>query len=162
MLLIRILTLPILPFYALVVLIRNWSYDKGVLKSNSFDIPVIGVGNLSVGGTGKTPMVEYIIRLLNQENKVAVISRGYGRKTKGFVFAEKTSTSTDVGDEPLQFKKKFEHINVAVCAKRVKGINNIIKQFPETQTILLDDAFQHRSVTPGISCLLYTSPSPRD
>ena len=112
------------------------------------------MGNLSVGGTGKTPHIEYLILLLKKEFYIATLSRGYGRKTQGFVLSDTQSTAKDIGDEPLQFKKKFSGLRVAVDGNRVRGIKNLLKEFPSLQTILLDDAFQHRAVKPGINIIL--------
>ncbi len=148
------LLFPISLIYSIIVLIRNKCYDWGIFKSTKFNLPVISVGNLSVGGTGKTPHVENIVRLLKPDFNIAVLSRGYKRKTKGFVMATNQSTSLDIGDEPLQIKKKYKKITVAVHENRVKGINEIIKQEPNTEVIILDDAFQHRAVKPSLSILL--------
>ncbi|MBR3390103.1 MAG: tetraacyldisaccharide 4'-kinase, partial [Prevotella sp.] len=149
----------LLPFswlYGIGVRIRNKLFDFNILKSKVYDIPVIAVGNISVGGTGKTPHVEYLIRLLKSQAKVAVLSRGYKRKTKGFVLADENSTVRDIGDEPFQMKRKFPDIYVAVDEKRCDGIERLItdEQTKETDVILLDDAFQHRYVKPGINILL--------
>jgi tetraacyldisaccharide 4'-kinase len=134
--------------------IRNKFFDFGILPSKKFDIPVISVGNLSTGGTGKTPHVEYLIRLLNTEFKVAVLSRGYKRKTSGFILAGENSSAAQIGDEPFQIFNKFNNLIVAVDEKRKRGILNLIKSSPSPDVMLLDDAFQHRYVTPGISILL--------
>jgi tetraacyldisaccharide 4'-kinase len=133
---------------------RNKFYDWGIFSSTKFDFPVISVGNLSMGGTGKTPHVENLIRLLKPDFNVGVLSRGYKRKTSGFLLADENSTSYDIGDEPLQIKHKFKNITVAVDEKRRRGIQNILTQKPETDVIILDDAFQHRAVKPGLSILL--------
>jgi tetraacyldisaccharide 4'-kinase len=130
-------------------------YDTGAKPSASFEIPVISVGNLSVGGTGKTPMVEYLIRLLTPAMNVATLSRGYGRKTKGFRIASTTDSPTSIGDEPFQIYSKFkDKINVTVGEERALAIPNILDEFPDTQIILLDDAFQHRQVKPSFQILL--------
>ena len=153
----RFLLFLLFPFallFGLVAYLRNKCYDWGIFKSTSFDFPVISIGNLSMGGTGKTPHVENLIRLLSVKYNVSMLSRGYKRKSKGFVVAGPDSTSADVGDEPLQVKKKFENITVAVDRDRVRGINKIMEQMPDTDVILLDDAFQHRAVKPGLSILL--------
>jgi tetraacyldisaccharide 4'-kinase len=152
--LLRFLLYPIGLLWGLVMLLRNKLYDWGVLRSVAFDFPVISVGNMSTGGTGKTPHVEYLIRLLSPDFRVACLSRGYKRKTKGFVLADGQSTTHDVGDEALQISKKFKNVVVAVDENRVRGIKEIKKRFPETDVILLDDAFQHRAVKPGLSILL--------
>lgn len=142
--------------YGLGVRFRNQLFDWGVLPAESYPIPVICVGNLAVGGTGKTPHTEYIIRLLKDNYKIAVLSRGYKRKTPGFLLANNQSTSLEIGDEPLQMKRKFPDILVAVDADRRRGIQNLLslpkEQCPEI--ILLDDAFQHRYVTPSLSIIL--------
>lgn len=153
---IRFLVFPFAVLYDLVTTIRNFCYDTGVFKSTSFEIPVIAVGNLSVGGTGKTPQIEYLIRLLESNKKVAVLSRGYKRKTKGFVLLNDSHTAEDVGDEPLQFYKKFannSNISIAVDANRVNGIQRLMT-LVNPDVILLDDAFQHRKVKAGFYVLL--------
>ena len=129
-------------------------YDKEILKSVRYSIPVICVGNITVGGTGKTPHTEYIIKLLKSDYSVAVLSRGYKRKSNGFVFATKESTVDDIGDEPLQIIKKFPDITVAVDSDRKRGIETIMKERPKTDVIIMDDGFQHRSVSPGLSIVL--------
>jgi tetraacyldisaccharide 4'-kinase len=134
--------------------VRNKLYDWNILSSTSFPVKTIVVGNLSVGGTGKSPHIEYLVRLLRDDYKIATLSRGYGRKTKEFIIADGNTTSADIGDEPLQFKRKFADIIVAVDAKRVNGIKEIMKRYPSTKVILLDDAFQHRAVKAGLSIVL--------
>ncbi len=129
-------------------------FDKNILRSASFNFPVICVGNLAVGGTGKTPMTEYLIRLLDGNYNVATLSRGYKRKTKGFAIAEENTTAIDIGDEPMQLHKKFPHVTVAVAEERVVGIPQLLHLKPETQVIILDDAFQHREVNAGLNILL--------
>ena len=151
--LIRFLLFPFAIIYDVVTSLRNFFYDTGIFKSQQFDIPVIAVGNLSVGGTGKTPQVEYLIRLLQEHKKVAVLSRGYKRKTEGFVLINNEHNAKDVGDEPLQFFKKFSKISVAVDANRVNGIQQL-QQLVEPDVILLDDAFQHRKVKASFYVLL--------
>ena len=151
--LIRFLVFPFAVVYDLITRVRNFLFDRNVLKSTSFDIPVIAVGNLSVGGTGKTPQIEYLIRLLQQDFKVAVLSRGYKRKTVGFQLVNKTHTAEDVGDEPLQFFSKYEDIYVAVDANRTNGIHQLLTEV-KPDVILLDDAYQHRKVKAGFYILL--------
>lgn len=151
---IRILLFPLAFLYGLISWFRNKLFDWNILKSRSYDIPIISVGNLCMGGTGKSPHVEYLARLLKQNYEAAILSRGYKRKTKGFVLADKNSTEIQIGDEPLQFYKKFKNQIVAVDANRKRGIKLIREQRPETEVIILDDAFQHRSVKPGLSILL--------
>lgn len=147
----RLLLLPFSVLYGMIVLIRNKLYDAGIFKQTSFDLPVICVGNLVVGGSGKSPVTEYLINLLAGK-RIAVLSRGYGRKTKGYILADQTATSMTIGDEPMQFYRKFPQITVAVCEDRVKGINRLKDTH---DLIILDDAFQHRRVKPGFSILLF-------
>lgn len=151
----RYLLFPFTVIYGGVVTFRNFLFAKNVLKSSEFEVKTISVGNLSTGGTGKTPHIEYLIRLLKNEYKIATLSRGYGRKTGGFEQANDISTHKDVGDEPLQFYNKFkEEVNVYVENKRVTGVIEILAKHPDTEVILLDDAFQHRAIKPGFSVLL--------
>lgn len=138
----------------MIVAIRNFFFDVGILPSKSFERPVISIGNLSVGGTGKTPMVEYIIEILGRRGSIATLSRGYGRSSSGFKIAEEGMTVRDIGDEPFQFFQKYKSVKVAVDANRRRGIKRIIKRFPDTKVVLLDDAYQHRYVSPGLSILL--------
>ena len=156
--LLRIISFPFIPIYYLVTWLRNKCYDIGVFKSKSYDLPVICVGNLSVGGTGKTPMVEYLIKLLKNDSKLATLSRGYKRKTKGFVLADEKATDETIGDEPMQFHNKFDDITVAVDADRQNGISYLIQS--GVNTIILDDAFQHRRVRAGLNILLTTYSNP--
>lgn len=144
----------------MVMAARNKAFDTGVLKSREFAIPTICVGNISVGGTGKTPHIEYIAKLLKDEFRIAVLSRGYGRKSKGYIKADNRSTMQQIGDEPFQIKNKFKDIDVAVCEKRVYGIEQLTKENSELQVILLDDAFQHRHVKTGLNILLIDSNRP--
>lgn len=146
--------LPLSWLYGLGVRLRNYCFDTGILKSRAFNLPVISVGNITVGGTGKTPHVEYLIRLLQDDFHVAVLSRGYKRKTSGFLKADSRSTAHDVGDEPYQMKQKFPDITVAVDANRVNGIEQLMNGDSQLDVVLLDDAFQHRHVKPGINILL--------
>lgn len=150
----RLLLYPLSIIYSILLFIRHKLFDFNILKSKSFDIPVICIGNLSLGGTGKTPHTEYLIRLLSDTMKVAVLSRGYGRKTKGFVLAHEDSTYEDIGDEPMQYFTKFPNIIVAVDEKRADGIKKLINLEEKPDVILLDDAFQHRRVRPGFNILL--------
>lgn len=148
----RWLLLPFSWLYGLIIIIRNWCYDTGVLKSHRFNVPIISVGNLDIGGAGKSPMTEYLVRLLKADYALATLSRGYGRKTHGFLVASSGATATEVGDEPAQFKQKFPEVTVAVCEKRVAGIEQLL---PNHNLIILDDAYQHRAVKPGYSILLF-------
>lgn len=150
----RLLLLPFAWLYGLLMLLRGKFFKWKILPSEYFSIPVISVGNLSYGGTGKTPLVEYMIRLLSEDKYVATLSRGYKRKTRGFVLATKNSLLEEIGDEPLQYKTKFDKIEVAVHERRRKGIKQLMSIFADLDVILLDDAFQHRYVKPGISILL--------
>lgn len=154
-LLAKIFLLPLSKLYGMGVSVRNKMFDWGILKEREFKIPVICVGNLSVGGTGKTPHSEYIIRLLSDKYQIGVLSRGYKRHTKGFVLASPTSSPRDIGDESYQMYHKFgRKVVVAVCEDRVKGIKKMLKLHPELNLIVLDDAFQHRYVKPKVSILL--------
>ncbi len=142
---IRFLLFPFSILYDGITRFRNFLFDKEFLKSNSFDVPIIAVGNLSVGGTGKTPQIEYLIRLLKDQYHVAVLSRGYKRKSKGFLLADENSSVEDIGDEPMQYFKKFAALTVAVDANRSNGIKTLL-EIKKPDVILLDDAFQHRKV----------------
>jgi len=139
-------------------------YENGILKSKEYDIPIISVGNISVGGTGKTPHVEYVIRMLNDDFKTAVLSRGYKRKTRGFRIVEPNDDYTLCGDEPLQVKRKFNDVVVAVCESRTKGVEKLREMYPDLNVIILDDAFQHRRINPGLHMLLinYNYPISKD
>jgi tetraacyldisaccharide 4'-kinase len=162
--LIRILLLPFALLYGIVIGIRNLFYRLGLLKSVRFSLPVISIGNLSVGGAGKTPHIEYLMRWLDQYIEIAVLSRGYGRKTEGFRSVMHDDTAETVGDEPLQFKRKFQNIPIVVSESRALGVPELLKCNPETQVVLLDDAFQHLAVKPGFNILLteFSKPFMRD
>jgi tetraacyldisaccharide 4'-kinase len=134
--------------------LRNKCYDWGILRKTSFNFPVISVGNLSMGGSGKTPHVEYLVRLLKNNFKLATLSRGYGRNTRGFLIASAKSHSKEIGDEPVQFKQKFPDLLVAVDERRVHGIRQLKNKHPEIEVVVLDDAFQHRALKPGLNILL--------
>lgn len=158
---IRALLFPIVPIYYLVTWLRNVFYDTGIKRSKSYDFPVICVGNLSAGGTGKTPMVEYLIRLLKDEKQIATLSRGYGRKTKGFILANNETTADSIGDEPFQFYYKYNNvIQVAVDENRQSGIETLRNLKRQPEVVLLDDAYQHRKVKAGLNILLTTYDSP--
>ncbi len=150
----NIVLAPFTVLYSLITYIRNLLYDIELLKSTSFKIPTISIGNLAVGGTGKTPHVEYLINLLKKDLNVAVLSRGYKRKTKGFVLASSISDSYNIGDEPYQIYRKNLDIVVAVDEKRVHGVSELCNLHPDLGVILLDDAFQHRQIKTGLSILL--------
>ena len=145
---------PISWIYGFVVWLRNLLYDDHILHSTQVSIPTICVGNLAVGGTGKTPMSEYLISLLSSDYKVALLSRGYGRKTKGFRIANEHDTAQTIGDEPMQIHQRFPDIPVAVCADRVKGVKRLQQLFPDLQCVILDDAYQHRRIRCGFNILL--------
>ena len=153
MMLLRKLLFPLGGLFWLITFIRNWLYDLGVFSSKSYDLPVIAVGNLSAGGTGKTPQTEYLIRLLKDTYKIAVLSRGYKRSSKGFVLANDIVTASELGDESFQLYSKFPEISVAVCEDRQSGIESLISNC-RPEIILLDDAFQHRKVKAGFYILL--------
>ncbi len=154
----KILKYVLTPFswmYGAVTSVRNWMFDSNILTQEEFDIPVVSVGNITVGGTGKTPHTEYIVGMLSMDYNIAVLSRGYKRKTKGFIIANSKSTPDTVGDEPMQIYNKYgSKVKVAVCENRRKGIQELIRQFPNLQLIVLDDAYQHRYVKPKVSILL--------
>jgi tetraacyldisaccharide 4'-kinase len=152
--LLRKILFPFVPLYYFVVFLRNKLYDLSFFKSTTYDFPLICIGNLSVGGTGKTPMVEYLVSFLKKEYQIATLSRGYGRNSKGFVIADLRPTSQDIGDEPLQFFNKFKDITVAVDADRQNGLELLKKSKPSIEVVLLDDAFQHRKVLAGFNILL--------
>jgi tetraacyldisaccharide 4'-kinase len=151
---IQLLLLPISFCYGLIMMIRNMFFDTGLIPSKSFEKPVISVGNLSMGGTGKTPHIEYLVRLLKDSFLVATLSRGYGRESNGFILASKKSSYKYIGDEPMQYVRKFDGIKVAVDEKRARGISLLLEKVPAIDLVLLDDAYQHRYVRPGFSILL--------
>lgn len=152
--LLRKILFPFAILYGFITGIRNFLFDRGILKSYSFELPIIAVGNLSVGGTGKTPQIEYLIRLLSEHYAIATLSRGYKRKSTGFVLANANSSAETLGDEPYQLHQKFPSIQVAVDADRKNGIEQLLTQEKKHQVILLDDAFQHRKVKAGFYILL--------
>jgi tetraacyldisaccharide 4'-kinase len=160
---IKYFLLPLSWLYGLITDVRNYFYNKGLFKSKSFEIPVINVGNITVGGTGKSPQVEYLIQLLKDKYEIVVLSRGYGRKTKGFIWANETATAEKIGDEPMQFYQKFgSETSVTVGEKRVEAIEKILQQKTDTEVIILDDAFQHRAVKPSLNILLIDYNRPID
>ncbi len=150
----HILLYPLSILYGIITGIRNWLFDQGILRSTPFKIPIISVGNLAVGGTGKTPHTELILSFLKDEMKIAVLSRGYKRSSKGFYLAENQSNSKIIGDEPFQIYRKFPDVSVAVDEKRVHGVKKLLEIQPDLQLIVLDDAFQHRYIQAGFSILL--------
>lgn len=150
----RVLLLPFALVYGLIIIIRNYLYRKNILRSAEFNLPLICVGNLSVGGTGKSPMVEYLIELLRSNFKIATLSRGYKRKTKGYVLADEKTSAIEIGDEPMQFHMNYPGVAVAVGEERIVAIPQLLHDKPETQAIILDDAFQHRAVKAGLNILL--------
>ena len=150
----NLLLAPLSLIYGCISSIRNFLFDVGILNSKKFDIPIICVGNLSVGGNGKTPHVDYLAKTLKEKYKVAIISRGYKRKNYNFSYVEINSRVKDVGDEPLMLKKRNPDITVVVCGNRKKAINKLKKDKPNTELILLDDGFQHRWISSGLNLLL--------
>ena len=162
----KIWLFPVSMIYGLIVYFRNSFYDLNIFKSKEFDVTVISIGNITVGGTGKTPHVEYLVDLLKEKFIVATLSRGYRRKTKGFHIVDVNSSVREVGDEPLQIKRKFPDVSVAVCENRVEGVEKILalENQKSPDVILLDDAFQHRKITPVINILLidYNRPLKKD
>ncbi len=146
--------------YRMVVNIRHWMFDCGLLKSEKFSTPIICVGNITVGGTGKTPTAEMIMEYMMPYCRVAFLSRGYGRRTKGYVEVSSDSSYRDVGDEPLQVKLKFPEALVVVCEKRADAIRRIEAEHPETELIIMDDGFQHRYVDPRINVVVIDSTRP--
>lgn len=156
----ELLYAPLAFFYRLVVSFRHHLFDWGVLKSKKFDIPIICIGNITVGGTGKTPMAEMLIAYMMRTHRVALLSRGYGRKTKGYREVTTTDHYRQVGDEPLQIKRKFPEVTVVVCEKRVEGIRRIREEHPEVNLIIMDDGFQHRYVDPKVNVLMIDSTRP--
>ena len=162
--LLRVLLFPFAVLYDIITRVRNRLYDRGLKPATTFDIPIIGVGNLAVGGTGKTPMIEYLIRLIQPHHPVATLSRGYGRRTTGVRIADAASNADILGDEPYQVHRKFPDVTVAVGEDRVYAVPALLDQSPATGVILLDDAFQHRRIKPGFQILLteYSRPFYRD
>ncbi len=152
--LLRYFLFPVAIIYSSAVWVRNWLYDIKILKSASFNFPIICVGNIAVGGTGKTPMVEYLIRLLQNNFKTGTVSRGYKRKTKGYALANAATTALEIGDEPMQFHNKFPEVAVAVGEERLVAIPQLLHDRPQTEVIILDDAFQHRQVNAGLNIVL--------
>jgi tetraacyldisaccharide 4'-kinase len=150
----RILLLPFSLVYWIVIIIRNWFYDKKIFKSATFNLPIICIGNIAAGGTGKSPMVEFLVKRLNTDFKLATLSRGYKRKTKGYTLAKENTNALEIGDEPMQFHIKFPDVTVAVGEERLVAIPQLLQDRPDTGVIILDDAFQHRAVTSGLNIVL--------
>ncbi len=150
----RVLLLPFAIAYGWVVTLRNWLYFKQYFKSVRFNKPMICVGNLSLGGTGKSPMVEYLLSILSDEYKVATLSRGYKRKTQGYALANPTTSALEIGDEPMQFHIKYPNVAVAVSERRIEAIPQLIQDVPDIEVIILDDAFQHREIIADYNILL--------
>ena len=150
----RWLLFPFSVLYGSAVYVRNFLFDKKILQSVTFHLPIICVGNLSVGGTGKTPMVEYLVQLLQNKYELGTISRGYKRKTRGYYLADAKTTAMELGDEPFQFHRKFPKISVAVGEERIIAVPHLLQDRPNTQVIILDDAFQHRWIKAGFNILL--------
>lgn len=157
----KFLLYPFALLFRMIVSVRNSMYETNILKQHEFNIPIISIGNISVGGTGKTPHAEYLMDLLHNKFQIAFLSRGYKRKSKGYVRADDNSTSFDIGDEPMQIAHKFSDVPVAVCENRVKGVQKLLEESNgNLDTIILDDAFQHRKIKPQINILLidYNNP----
>ena len=150
----RVLLLPFSLLYGIIIIIRNFLYDKKIFHTASFNLPLVCVGNLVMGGAGKSPMVEYLIELLHNEFRIATISRGYKRKTKGYALANENSNALEIGDEPMQFHTKFPELPVAVGEERIVAIPQLLHDKPDTEVIILDDAFQHRAIKAGLNILL--------
>ena len=150
--------------YGMAIRVRNMLFDKQILPSKSYDIPIVCIGNITAGGTGKTPMVELVAGYLSKKYNVAVLSRGYGRKTQGYRVVDPFDHYSDVGDEPLQIKRKFPDIPVIVCERRTEGIERIRQQFSDVELIIMDDGFQHRWVKPYVNIVMidYTRPVDKD
>jgi tetraacyldisaccharide 4'-kinase len=150
----RVLLMPFALLYGFIIFCRNKAYDKGWFKSASFNFPIICVGNLAVGGTGKSPMTEYIIRVLSPSYSIGTLSRGYKRKTRGYALANAHTTALEIGDEPMQFHLKFPEVAVAVGEERIVAIPQLLQDKPQLEAIILDDAFQHRTVKAGLNIVL--------
>jgi tetraacyldisaccharide 4'-kinase len=150
----RLFLFPFALVYGGLIMFRNYLYDKKIIGTVVFNIPIIGVGNLSVGGTGKSPMVDYIAGLLKNQYKTATLSRGYRRRTSGYVLANHYSSSIEIGDEPMQFHLAHPEISVAVGEKRIEAVPQLLYDRPDTKVIILDDAFQHREITAGLDIVL--------
>ena len=160
----RLLLYPLALLYGAVVWLRNRLYDAGFFSSVEFSVPIIAVGNLSVGGTGKTPHVEYLLRLLEYRYRLATMSRGYGRRTQGFLMADESANALRIGDEPMQYHLNFPDVAVSVAEERMTGIPRLLQKRPEVDVLILDDAYQHRSVKPGLNILItdYSKPFYKD
>lgn len=160
----RRLLYPFSLIFAVIASIRNLLFDMGILESTRYPIPVISIGNITVGGTGKTPLTEFILRNLQETYRCALLSRGYGRNTRGVIMADERATSATIGDEPMQIHSKFEKVLVAVAEKRQEGMTFLLNNHPAPQVVVLDDAFQHRYVQPGLSIVVmdYTRPIWKD
>ena len=156
----KFLLFPLSIFYLIITNIRNSLYDLDIFKSHSFNVPLVGVGNISSGGTGKTPFVEYLLKKYSKTFKTVLISRGYKRSSKGFQKANRSSSPLSIGDEPYQIFKKFKNIQVAVDKNRVNAVSKILNDHPDTNLVLLDDSFQHRKIRPKLNILLTTYNNP--
>lgn len=150
----RLFLFPLTLLYGVVVRMRNYLYDKKIIEGIAFNIPIFCVGNLSVGGTGKSPMVDYLLSLLKQQYPVATISRGYKRRTSGYVLATEQTTAIEIGDEPMQFHLNHPDVAISVCEKRIEAVPELLYDRPETKAIVLDDAFQHREIKAGMQIIL--------
>ncbi|MFO8086771.1 MAG: tetraacyldisaccharide 4'-kinase [Bacteroidales bacterium] len=154
--LLKFIFYPFAILFGVITYVRNKFFDWNILASRSLDLPTISIGNITVGGTGKTPHVEYLVHLLKSNYKIGILSRGYRRKTKGFYLADDTTDATIIGDEPKQFYQQFkeDQVYIAVDEKRYRGGRKLLKKHPDLDVIILDDAFQHRWIKPGLNILL--------
>ena len=150
----RVLLLPFALIFGWIVFLRNWLYDKNYLSATSFNLPLICIGNLSMGGTGKSPMVEHLLSILSNDFKSATLSRGYKRKTKGYALATQSTTALEIGDEPMQFHLKYPNVSVSVGERRIEAVVQLIQDVPKLEVIILDDAYQHREIQAGFNILL--------
>ncbi len=151
---------PLSRLYITGVKIRHWLFDRSILRSEEFDIPIVCIGNITVGGTGKSPMSELLLEELSPKHKIAILSRGYGRKSRGYIEVKEEDNYLNVGDEPLQIKRKYSDVVVVVCEKRVEGVRRIIEEHPEIELIVMDDGFQHRYVKPWINIIMVDARRP--
>lgn len=160
----RVVLLPVSVLYGVGVVVRNWLFDREVLRPVEFNFPLICVGNIAIGGTGKSPMVEYLIELLQPEFKIATLSRGYKRKTRGYLLANSATTALDIGDESMQFHTKYPEVAVSVCERRIEAIPQLLQDIPDLEAVILDDAFQHRAIKAGLNIVLteYANLYPHD
>ncbi len=156
----KVLLSPLALLYIIVVKMRHWLFDSSIIKSERFTTPIVCVGNITVGGTGKSPMSEYLLSSLTPRHSVALLSRGYGRRTRGYREVSGEDSYSEVGDEPLQIKRKYPHTVVVVCEKRIEGARRIIESHPDVELIIMDDGFQHRHITPHLNIIMVDARRP--